>query len=277
MIYKSRVYTYYWYGMSIPGTTTARYPFTPPASSPVQLLHAGDSVALIHDLRVVCFDETRIKVSPQDGRLVTALSRRQLEANGLRGGFTGESWPPAQANLVSTAVCLSAGCHFFEVEIRDYGEDVPRYRDEGIPDTANGEACMDACTCPQIFIGVCAAETPAGPCDMQRDTQGCWFMCANFGDRYGSREGLHGVLEDLGEDAAGGCQEGARVGVLVNFDDGSVTFYKNRVRHGMGYPPGSVTGPVMHAVVLGQGAAVMLLPYEGSRGGEPRVHFRVPL
>jgi hypothetical protein len=59
-----------------------------------------------------------------------------------------------------------------------------------------------------------------------------------------------------------------RIGVLVNLDDGSVTFFKNGLEHGTGYPAGSVTGPVVHAVALGHGASATLRPCEGMRPGE---------
>jgi hypothetical protein len=51
-------------------------------------------------------------------------------------------------------------------------------------------------------------------------------------------------------DAAGGYEQGDRVGVLLDLDNGSLRFFKNGVAHGPGYAAGSVTGPVVHAVQM---------------------------
>ena len=48
-------------------------------------------------------------------------------------------------------------------------------------------------------------------------------------------------------DEAGGFNEGDRMGILLDLDDGSLRFFKNGVEHGPGYPAGSVTGPVARA------------------------------
>jgi hypothetical protein len=51
------------------------------------------------------------------------------------------------------------------------------------------------------------------------------------------------------------------VGVLLDLNDGSLRFFKNGVQNGPGYPAGSVTEPVVHAVqMLKLGASVRLLP-----------------
>lgn len=41
-----------------------------------------------------------------------------------------------------------------------------------------------------------------------------------------------------------GYKSGDRIGVLLNLDDGSLLFFKNGVKHGPGFPAGSVKGPV---------------------------------
>jgi hypothetical protein len=49
--------------------------------------------------------------------------------------------------------------------------------------------------------------------------------------------------------------------VLLDLDNGSLRFFKNGVQHGPGYPAGSVTGPVVHALQMYQkDAGVRLLP-----------------
>ena len=46
------------------------------------------------------------------------------------------------------------------------------------------------------------------------------------------------------DDQAGGFNNGDRMGILLDLDDGSLRFFKNGVEHGSGYSAGSVTGPV---------------------------------
>jgi hypothetical protein len=48
----------------------------------------------------------------------------------------------------------------------------------------------------------------------------------------------------------GMLQGGDRVGMLLDLDKGSLDFFKNGVPFGRGYPAGSVTGPVVHALQL---------------------------
>jgi hypothetical protein len=43
-------------------------------------------------------------------------------------------------------------------------------------------------------------------------------------------------------------KQGDRVGVLLDLDCGSLCFFKNGVKHGPGFAPGSGTGPVTAAV-----------------------------
>jgi hypothetical protein len=50
------------------------------------------------------------------------------------------------------------------------------------------------------------------------------------------------------EDVAGRYKQGDRVGILLDLDDGSLRFFKNGVEDGPGYPSGSVTGPLVHAM-----------------------------
>jgi hypothetical protein len=63
------------------------------------------------------------------------------------------------------------------------------------------------------------------------------------------------------DDDAGAYEQGDRVGVLLDFDNGSLRFFKNGVQHGPGFPAGSVTGPVVAAVQLyWEDASVRMLP-----------------
>jgi hypothetical protein len=73
-------------------------------------------------------------------------------------------------------------------------------------------------------------------------TAGSWTLAMN-----GSLRGNGKRISD----AAAGYKQGDRVGMLLDLDDGSLRFFKNGVQHGPGYPAGSVTGPVVHAVQMG--------------------------
>jgi hypothetical protein len=62
----------------------------------------------------------------------------------------------------------------------------------------------------------------------------------------------NGVLCGNGTAASGddGYEQGDRVGVLLNLDDGSLRFFKNGTQNGPGYAACSVTGPVVAAVQM---------------------------
>ena len=72
--------------------------------------------------------------------------------------------------------------------------------------------------------------------------------------------GLWGNGKEL-DDEAGRFNQGDRMGILLDLDDGSLRFFKNGVEHGPGYPAGSVTGPVALAAHMShEGTALRLLP-----------------
>jgi hypothetical protein len=82
-----------------------------------------------------------------------------------------------------------------------------------------------------------------------------WFINTNGGSLSGNGKEC--------DDRAGGFKQGDRVGVLLDLNNGSLRFFKNGVEHGPGYPAGSVTGPVAHAVQMYyKDASVRLLPNE---------------
>jgi hypothetical protein len=93
---------------------------------------------------------------------------------------------------------------------------------------------------------------PTGEYWTQECTDG-WFMDAYYGSLCGNGK-YYG-------DAAGRYEQGDRVGVLLDLEDGSLRFFKNGVQHGPGYGAGSVTGPVVAAVQMNrEGDSVRLLP-----------------
>jgi hypothetical protein len=78
-------------------------------------------------------------------------------------------------------------------------------------------------------------------------------MGAVFGSLWGNGK-EHG-------DRAGGYEQGDRVGVLLDLDDGSLRFFRNGAQHRPGYAAGSVTGPVVAAVQMyNTNNSVRLLP-----------------
>jgi hypothetical protein len=119
--------------------------------------------------------------------------------------------------LVTSGVELTAGKHYWEVEI------------------LNDEACT-------IEVGVTRPNLNPDKNYAHRESTVGWYVDTHEGGLYGNGK--------QGEDAAGPIQEGDRVGVLLDLDEGSLRFFVNGVQHGPGYPAGSVTGPVVCAVQL---------------------------
>jgi hypothetical protein len=118
---------------------------------------------------------------------------------------------------VTTGVELTEGRHFWEVKL--LSEDIGA-----------------------IYVGVSRPNLdPVGDYMLRECTDG-WFIRCFFGDLYGNGK------ED--DDAAGSYEQGDRVGVLLDLNNGSLLFFKNRVQHGPGYAAGSVTGPVVAAVEM---------------------------
>jgi hypothetical protein len=133
--------------------------------------------------------------------------------------------------LTTTGTELTEGKHYWEVELPAEN--------------------MDNICC--IFIGISRPNlSPAGRYFYKDCTDG-WFICAESGGLYGN-----GKQDD---DKAGAYKQGDSVGVLLDLNDGSLRFFKNGVQHGSGYTPGSVTGPVVAAVQMGnKDSSVRLLP-----------------
>jgi hypothetical protein len=93
-----------------------------------------------------------------------------------------------------------------------------------------------------LHIGVCRPKlNPRGEYTGDDCDEG-WFIDAADGALFGNGK--------YDNDGAGEYEQGDRVGVLLNLNDGSLQFYKNSVRHGPGYPAGSITGAVVHALCL---------------------------
>jgi hypothetical protein len=133
--------------------------------------------------------------------------------------------------LATSGVELTAGKHYWEVSILD------RY----------------------FYVGVTRPNlNPKG----DRAVEGCtdaWFVHTYDGGLYGN--GKDGG--DHAEHAIFDEWKGDRVGVLLDLDEGSLRFFVNDVQHGPGYPAGSVTGPVVCAVLMyASGSSARLLPQD---------------
>jgi hypothetical protein len=129
---------------------------------------------------------------------------------------------------VTTGVELTEGRHYWEVEL--LSEDVD-------------------CS----YVGVARPNLdPVGDYAVATCTD-AWFIGLSYGTLFGK-----GKKNDyLGD--SGGYKKGDRVGMLLDLNNGSLLFFKNGVQYGHGYPAGSVTGPVLAAVQIGEnGDAVRL-------------------
>jgi hypothetical protein len=94
-----------------------------------------------------------------------------------------------------------------------------------------------------ICVGVCKPNLNPTCVYLERKCTDGWFMDTENGTLYGNGK--------EGDDEAGCCKTGDRVGVLLDLNDGSLLFFKNGSQHGPGYRVGSVTGPVVHALQMG--------------------------
>jgi hypothetical protein len=98
-----------------------------------------------------------------------------------------------------------------------------------------------------------SSSVSAGPTSTQQTHASTWNDLAKNGSLCGN-----GKMYD---DRASEYEEGDRVGVLLDLNDGSLRFFKNGMQNGPGYAAGSVTGPVVHAVQLFyKKSSVRLLP-----------------
>jgi hypothetical protein len=94
-----------------------------------------------------------------------------------------------------------------------------------------------------IVVGICTPNLGTeGMYHKGKDCADGWFVSAMSGALFGNGK--------YGEDRAAVFEQGDRVGVLLDLDEGSLQFYKNGEKHGAGYPAGSVAGPVLPAVQM---------------------------
>jgi hypothetical protein len=130
-------------------------------------------------------------------------------------------------SLTTTGIELTEGKHYWEVEL-----------------------LLQNVSC--IFIGISRPNLEPTGNYLKSDCTDGWFISAS-GALCGNGKAF--------DEGAGCCKQGDRVGMLLDLNNGSLRFFKNGVAHGPGYPAGSVTGPVVHAVQLyKEDTSVRLLP-----------------
>jgi hypothetical protein len=133
--------------------------------------------------------------------------------------------------LTTTEIELTEGKHYWEVEL--LSKDVENVRN--------------------IYIGISRPNLDPAGVYYRKDCTDGWFIAATYG-------GLCGNGKQF-DDEASGYNQGDRVGVLLDLDNGSLRFFKNGAEHGPGYAAGSVTGQVVHAVHMNnKNTSVRLLP-----------------
>jgi hypothetical protein len=130
--------------------------------------------------------------------------------------------------LVTSGIELTKGKHYWEVEL------------------------LSNLPTPSICVGVCRPElNPVGICTGSKNS---WFIDTETGGTYD----VGGYDTDF---EPGSYDQGDRVGLLLDLDDGSLRFFKNGAPHGPGFPAGTVTGPLAHAVQMTyEGESVRLKP-----------------
>jgi hypothetical protein len=130
--------------------------------------------------------------------------------------------------LVTGGELLTAGRHYWEVEIEQPGPD-----------------CY-------VFLG--AVRPGLDHNTSHYDSNDAFYIS-------GVDSGLRGNVELIRSNAPkASFEEGDRIGVLLDLDAGTLRFYRNRVQCGPGFASG-VTGPLVRAAELAyRGAAVVAIP-----------------
>jgi hypothetical protein len=131
----------------------------------------------------------------------------------------------SEHELVMSGYEMTEGRHYWEVELREQ---------------APGG----------FFVGVTRPKLNPKVDYAVRSSMDAWFVDASNGLLYGnSQEGDESPPhQDFDESLL--CLNGKRIGMLLDLDEGSLLFFKNGKQHGPGYPTGSVTGPVVHALSM---------------------------
>jgi hypothetical protein len=153
-----------------------------------------------------------------------ALATKYGPTNTYRAGYT----------LVTSGTTLTVGRHYWEVVL------------------------LNADDISAVCIGICRPDlNPTGFYGSDQCADG-WFIAVCSGTLCGN-----GMMSDgwMNSNGHNGYSAYDRVGILLDLTVGSLSFFKNGVKNGPSYPPGSITGPVVHALQMYySGSRQRLLP-----------------
>jgi hypothetical protein len=171
-------------------------------------------------------------------------------------GFTATKTMANYSKTMVQSQEVSEGRHFIEVKIlRDTGRGGLGTSSFTWIGVAKSEADVNDFTC---------GGAPIPWTELHRDQ--CWFINTYHGALWGGTHATeqhdrclntyHGAPPipcghcGVGGAPAGRMKKSDRVGVLLDLEDGSIAFFKNGVKHGTGFPAGSVTGPAVFAASM---------------------------
>jgi hypothetical protein len=185
----------------------------------------------IHNLltykRVLTFCTSRVVLKDQPLLWRSFPQERvTLSEGGAVATQTAAGW-----SLTTTEIEITEGKHYWEVELLSVN-------------------------ILNMFIGISRPNLDPREAYWDRECTDGWFLANTYADNCA----LFGNGK-AGQREAARYKQGDRVGMLLDLDNGSLRFFKNGVKHGPGYPAGSVTGPVVHAVQMwNKQSALRLLP-----------------
>ena len=191
-----------------------------------------------------------------------------LQLNGLQ--LTQIKTEENRIALSASNKILRNGVHYLEVEIINFGLvkyhlDEIKYEKDGLSvEVCNSDLPNDKKFEEIIYekedlsLGVCKLNLYENHikydyrADLSSDTD-IWFMRALEARLYGNG------YSNASNKTVKSFKEGDKVGILLNLDNGSLIFIKDR-KHGFGFPNGSITGPVKFGVELyGSNASIKII------------------
>jgi hypothetical protein len=156
-----------------------------------------------------------------------------LSEGGVVATYTDNDRRSGEMVLVTSGEQLVSGNHYWEVEL--------------------------LASQPRVYVGVSRPNLEAHGEYLESDCTNGWFIKASGGSLHGNGKSDSDQVQ--GGSSGDSFKQGDCVGVLLDLDCGSLRFFKNGVQHGLGYPPGSVNGAVVHALqMLESNECARLLP-----------------
>jgi hypothetical protein len=123
-----------------------------------------------------------------------------------------------------------SGMHYWEVEIMSYAP----FATDATFDTFHVGVCRPNLEL-RAFHGWCE--------DMSHDSDGAWLQ-GDHGRLFGNGK----YEEEL--NTRNSYRVGDRIGILMDFSDGSLLYFKNGGQNGPGWPAGSINEPVALAIQM---------------------------